>query len=226
MKLIEISEIEANDDHRWDNVTLGPVTVVLALALAAQILLGLGCADTNDDPGEEQVIEEDAGIPVDAARSVAYGELALSEVMPDYIWTYGLVTPYAVGDAASWSIRSGGYNRWARTAIAPYSVGIYKSTATYATLGQPLPKGVNCVLVGSYSNGFMNCGGIAYKCPKATLVTPTAFSNGTATPDYSFPNKFNVTFKSVLAYGQFYRSGDSFRCDYPLAGASFNIVKK
>ncbi len=42
MKLVKISEIEANDDHRWDNVTLGPITVVLALALLVQVMFGLG----------------------------------------------------------------------------------------------------------------------------------------------------------------------------------------
>ncbi len=70
MRIIKISEIEANDDHRWDNVTLGPITVVLALALAVQVVFGLGCADTNDDPGEDPVVEEDAGVPAAAITLV------------------------------------------------------------------------------------------------------------------------------------------------------------
>ncbi len=42
MRIIDVSEIEANDDHRWDNVTIGPVTVVLAAALLVQVMFGLG----------------------------------------------------------------------------------------------------------------------------------------------------------------------------------------
>ncbi len=216
MKLIKISEIEANDDHRWDNVTLGPITVVLALALAAQVVFGLGCADTDSN--------EETSVPVGEARSVAYGELAINDVFPDNLWVSGLVQPYA--DLGAWPIRSGGFNKFYRTSVQNGTIGIYNTPIVYATLGQPLPTGARCVLVGSYANGYMNCNGLNYKCPKAQLVTPTAYSNGTAPPTYNYADKFNVTFKSVLAYGQFYRSGDSFRCDYPLAGASFNIVKK
>ncbi len=63
MKLVNVNEIEANDDHRWDNVTLGPVTVVLAAALLVQVVFGLGCADTGDDPGEDEQAEvSDAGV--------------------------------------------------------------------------------------------------------------------------------------------------------------------
>ncbi len=68
MKLIDIEDIAANDSPAPDAHTFGPVSVVLAIALAAKIFLGLGCADTSDDPGcelphEEDCAERDAGVP-------------------------------------------------------------------------------------------------------------------------------------------------------------------
>ena len=175
MKLINVSEIEANDDHRWDNITLAPVTVVLALALAAQVLFGFGCGgDGSDEDGQTEEVEA-RDIPRDGVilpykpGLPAVSELALDQRAPDAVYTDGLIAPVS---APEWNIASGGLQKWYRRTFRDNDAG-YRPNVN-AVLGQTAFY-TNCYRDTTQWNPTLVCGGYSHKCPLAVSKTPIAY---------------------------------------------------
>ncbi len=213
MKIIDVSEIEAHDDHRWDNVTLGPVTIVLALALAAQTLFGFGCGD-----GQEEDEQEDE-VPAEIARSTAH----LASGMPDYLWTEGRIEP--IEDGQGWPMRTGGFNKWGYSkkfgGIYDYMVA---KTAT-AVLSRPSFGSPCQQTVPSNNSPALLCQGKVAVCPRARVKAPRAYSNSAEQPRYDV-DKFLLLTRDYVWASSITLTGNTVTCTYKLDTARIQIAKQ